>query len=188
MSNKQSTRGRLIPGAVVVLSLLNPALLSPALSDPALSDLAASAQSERVIEEITVTATKREQSVQDVPVSIGVVTGELIQAFDIRDMSDLQNFVPGLQVQQTFGTWAVRVRGLGSGITNLAFDSSVPVYRRCVLWPRQMHGVCVPRYGSCRSGSGAAGRPVWQKHYRRRAERNHGPPDGGIRRPDPSWR
>lgn len=121
MSNKQSTRGRLIPGAVVVLALLNPAL--PALSNPA-----ARAQSDRVIEEITVTATKREQSVQDVPVSIGVVTGEFIQAFDIRDMSDLQNFVPGLQVQQTFGTWAVRVRGLGSGITNLAFDSSVPIY------------------------------------------------------------
>ena len=43
-------------------------------------------------------------------------------------MSDVQNFVPGLQVQQTFGSWAVRIRGLGSGITNLAFDSSVPVY------------------------------------------------------------
>lgn len=128
MSNKQSTRGRLIPAAVVVLCLLNPALLNPALSDPALSSPVVAAQSARLIEEITVTATKREQSVQDVPVSIGVVTGELIQAFDIRDMSDLQNFVPGLQVQQTFGTWAVRVRGLGSGITNLAFDSSVPVY------------------------------------------------------------
>lgn len=86
------------------------------------------AQDSRVIDEITVTATKREESVQDVPVSVGVVTGEFMQTFDVKDMSDLQNFVPGLQVQQTFGSWAVRVRGLGSGITNLAFDSSVPVY------------------------------------------------------------
>ncbi len=81
-----------------------------------------------VLEEIVVTATKRARNLQDVPISVGVVTEELIETFDIRDMSDVQNFVPGLQVQQTFGSWAVRIRGLGSGITNLAFDSSVPVY------------------------------------------------------------
>ena len=81
-----------------------------------------------VLEEIIVTATKRAENVQDVPISIAVVTGEVIDKFGIQDMSELQNFVPGLQVQQTFGSWAVRVRGLGSGITNLAFESSVPVY------------------------------------------------------------
>ncbi len=81
-----------------------------------------------VLEEVVVTATKRESSLQDVPISVGVVTGDFMNTFDVRDMSDVQNFVPGLQVQQTFGSWAVRIRGLGSGITNLAFDSSVPVY------------------------------------------------------------
>ncbi len=86
------------------------------------------AEAPPVLEEIVVTATKRASNVQDVPISIGVVTGEFIETFDVRDMSDVQNFVPGLQVQQTFGSWAVRIRGLGSGITNLAFDSSVPVY------------------------------------------------------------
>ena len=85
-------------------------------------------ESTPVLEEIVVTATKRATNLQDVPISVGVVTGEMIDTFDIRDMSDVQNFVPGLQVQQTFGSWAVRVRGLGSGITNLAFDSSVPIY------------------------------------------------------------
>ena len=80
------------------------------------------------LEEVVVTATKRAENVQDVPISVGVVTGEFMKAFDIKDMSDVQNFVPGLQVQQTFGSWAVRVRGLGSGISNLAFDASVPIY------------------------------------------------------------
>jgi iron complex outermembrane receptor protein len=84
--------------------------------------------SEPVLEEVVVTATKRATNLQDVPISVGVVSGEFINEFDIRDVSDIQNFVPGLQVQQTFGSWAVRIRGLGSGITNLAFDSSVPVY------------------------------------------------------------
>ncbi|CAN0480507.1 unnamed protein product, partial [Scytosiphon promiscuus] len=80
-----------------------------------------------VLEEIVVTATKRASSLEDVPISVGVVTGDFMETFDVRDMSDVQNFVPGLQVQQTFGSWAVRIRGLGSGITNLAFGSSVPV-------------------------------------------------------------
>lgn len=81
-----------------------------------------------VLEEIVVTATKRASNLQDVPLSVGVVTGDFLKTFDVQDMSDVQNFIPGLQVQQTFGSWAVRIRGLGSGITNLAFDSSVPVY------------------------------------------------------------
>lgn len=81
-----------------------------------------------VLEEIVVTATKRASNVQDVPISVGVVNQEFIDTFAIKDVSDVQNFVPGLQVQQTFGSWAVRIRGLGSGITNLAFDSSVPIY------------------------------------------------------------
>lgn len=81
-----------------------------------------------VLEEVVVTATKRASNLQDVPISVGVVTAEFIEDFDIKDISDIQNFVPGLQVQQTFGSWAVRIRGLGSGITNLAFDSSVPIY------------------------------------------------------------
>jgi len=86
------------------------------------------AQAAQALEEIVVTATKREKNLNDVPISVGVVTGEFIDDFAIQDMSDAQNFLPGLQVQQTFGSWAVRIRGLGSGITNLAFDSSVPIY------------------------------------------------------------
>ena len=85
-------------------------------------------QSAQVLEEVVVTATKREKNLNDVPISVGVVSGEFIDDFSIQDISDAQNFIPGLQVQQTFGSWAVRIRGLGSGITNLAFDASVPVY------------------------------------------------------------
>lgn len=80
------------------------------------------------LEEVIVTATKRAESVQDVPISVNVVSMEALEAFDIADPADLQSFVPGLQVQKTFGGTSVRIRGLGSGITNLAFDSSVPIF------------------------------------------------------------
>ena len=104
-------------GAVVLAGMTTLLIQAPAYADDS-----------GVLEEIVVTATKRASNLQDVPISVGVVNGEFIKDFDIKDMSDVQNFVPGLQVQQTFGSWAVRIRGLGSGITNLAFDSSVPIY------------------------------------------------------------
>jgi len=91
------------------------------------STLVAQAQTAQ-LEEVIVTATKRAKNLQDVPISIGVVSGEFINKFDVKDLNDFQSYVPGLQIQSTFGSWAVRVRGLGSGITNLAFDSSVPVF------------------------------------------------------------
>jgi iron complex outermembrane receptor protein len=106
----------------------NPVLrnaISACLAGGLLSGFPAVAQQ---LEEVIVTATKRVENVQDVPVSIGVVNGEFIAKFDVKDMTEVQNYVPGLTVQSTFGSWAVRVRGMGSGITNLAFDSSVPVY------------------------------------------------------------
>ncbi len=86
------------------------------------------AESDMALEEIIVTATKRAESLQDVPISIGVVSGETVDKYRIEDMRDLQSFVPNFTVQSTFGNWAVRVRGLGSGVTNLAFDSSVSIF------------------------------------------------------------
>lgn len=93
---------------------------------PAGQSLASS--SERTLEEIVVTATKRTESLEDVPISVGVVTGALIEEFEIADLNDIQSYVPNLSVQKTFGNWAIRVRGLGSGVTNLAFDSSVSIF------------------------------------------------------------
>ncbi len=91
---------------------------------------------EMMLEEIVVTATKRSENLQDVPISVGVVSGEFVDKFDIVDLGDFQSYVPSLQVQKTFGSWAVRVRGLGSAITNLAFDSSVPVFNDGVYCAR----------------------------------------------------
>ena len=52
------------------------------------------------IDEIVVTANKREQSLQDVPVSVSVTSGETIQRAAIVDILDLQTSVPSLRVNQ----------------------------------------------------------------------------------------
>ena len=52
------------------------------------------------LEEIIVTASKREQSVQDVSVSITSITGDTMTRFGIRDFNDYINLVPGLSTSQ----------------------------------------------------------------------------------------
>ena len=83
---------------------------------------------DRRLQAVVVKSTKRDTTLQDAPISIGVVSGETIEDYQVADLTDLQNFVPNLTVQKTFGNWAVRIRGLGSGVTNIAFDSSVSVF------------------------------------------------------------
>nr|WP_321360377.1 TonB-dependent receptor [uncultured Hyphomonas sp.] len=82
----------------------------------------------RRLQAVIVQSTKRSTTLQDAPISIGVVSGETIADYQVADLTDLQSFVPNLTVQKTFGNWAVRIRGLGSGIANIAFDSSVSVF------------------------------------------------------------
>ena len=80
------------------------------------------------LEEVTVTATKRAENLMDVPISIGVVPGDIIRDLNIQNLTDLQAFVPSFTVQSTFGNWAIRIRGIGSGQTNLGFSSSVSIF------------------------------------------------------------
>lgn len=111
-----------------------PCLNGVALAQEASDDIANEVEtaqadaSSRRLDTVVVQSTKRETTLQDAPISIGVVSGETIEDYNIADLTDLQNFVPNLVVQKTFGNWAVRIRGLGSGVTNIAFDSSVSVF------------------------------------------------------------
>ncbi len=110
------------------LRAVRPFTVSALLLFPAASFAASDSPTNPVLEEIVVTATKRTESLEDVPISISVVSGETIEKYQIVDLQDLQGYVPNLTVQRTFGNWAIRIRGLGSGVTNLAFDSSVSVF------------------------------------------------------------
>jgi iron complex outermembrane receptor protein len=82
-----------------------------------------------VLEEVLVTAQKRVENVQDIPVTINVVTGELIDNFSIRDTNDLADSVPGLIIQSTPQNLSqVTVRGLGTGSGGESLDQSVGLF------------------------------------------------------------
>lgn len=78
--------------------------------------------------DIIVTATRRPQTLQEVPISVGVVTGAAIERQGQRLFTDLQASVPNLQIDNTNGNYAITIRGLGSGANNLAFEQSVGLF------------------------------------------------------------
>ena len=53
--------------------------------------------------EIIVTASRREQRLQDVPMSVNVATGEQLERLKILDVKDVQQLAPGLELTNTFG-------------------------------------------------------------------------------------
>lgn len=82
-----------------------------------------------VLEEVIVTAQKRVENVQDIPVTINVVTGEALEAFNIRNTNDLANSVPGLVIQETPQNLSqITVRGLGTGAAGESLDQSVGLF------------------------------------------------------------
>lgn len=80
--------------------------------------------------EIIVTATKREQTLQDVPVAVSVTTAETIERAQIRDLKDLQTLVPSLRVSQLQSSANTNfiIRGFGNGANNPGIEPSVGVF------------------------------------------------------------
>jgi len=80
--------------------------------------------------EIIVTATKRAQSLQDIPLSVSVTSVDTIEKAQIRDLIDLQSVVPSLKIEQlnASGQTNFYIRGFGNGNGNDGIESSVGVF------------------------------------------------------------
>ena len=103
------------------------ALLSAlALFHAACIPLAVFAQDDdvRQIEEVTVTAERREASIQDTSISITALTAESLDDFGIRNQEDLQNFIPATTIQPYDST----IRGVGRNFRALGGDPGVATY------------------------------------------------------------
>ncbi len=69
-----------------------------------------------VLEEVVVTAQKRVQSLQDVPVAVSAINGELLMEAGVSDLLNLQLLVPSLTMEQNKGPGfaTFRIRGVGN--------------------------------------------------------------------------
>ena len=94
------------------------------------------AQDDEAIEEIIVTAQKREQNLQDVPLSILAISGEDIQAGGYENMEDLATFVPNLFMSDALTGQNLFMRGIGSTVANEAFEQAVAQFHDGVYYGR----------------------------------------------------
>ncbi|MCA1713946.1 MAG: TonB-dependent receptor plug domain-containing protein [Gammaproteobacteria bacterium] len=85
-----------------------------------------------------VTAQKREEQMQDVPIAITSLSEQLLQDTGVRDVKDLQVLVPGLTVTstQSEAQTTARIRGIGTVGDNAGLESSVGVVIDGVYRPR----------------------------------------------------
>ena len=79
---------------------------------PCLALMAAPAYSASVLEEITVTAQKREQNLQDVSVSVAAFSGDTMKNLGIQDPKDIANLIPNVSVQSTENFPSFNIRGV----------------------------------------------------------------------------
>ncbi len=114
-------------GSVLALAL--------GISSPA---LAQTDTTQHTIDEIVVTAQKREQSLQDVPIVVTSVNAQQLQDAGIRDIKDLTIVAPGLTVTSTSSSaiTTARIRGIGTVGDNPGLESSVGVVIDGVYRPR----------------------------------------------------
>jgi iron complex outermembrane receptor protein len=81
------------------------------------------------LEEVIVTAQKREQSIQDVPMAVTAIGGQLLEDNEINSISDLTKMVPSLKYTPGGSPQnsSIRVRGVGTDVYSSAVEPNVSV-------------------------------------------------------------
>src|ERR1700719_1928401 len=100
-------------------------LLAP-LADAATAAAGDSTSPEGTLYEIVVTAQKRSENLQDVPIAISTVSGEALAASAADSITALADMTPGLKMETVQGSIAPRIRGVGSDLPNV--ENSVAMY------------------------------------------------------------
>ncbi|MCA0901494.1 TonB-dependent receptor [Microbulbifer agarilyticus] len=82
------------------------------------------------IEHITVTATKREENIQEVPISISAFDKDFFKDSGETNFNALEQYTPSLKIQSgpDTRTTSLRIRGIGSAGSNAGIDPSVGVF------------------------------------------------------------
>ncbi|WGM30163.1 TonB-dependent receptor [Brevundimonas sp. NIBR11] len=137
-----------IRGTVSVSALLIAATLS---ASPAFAQTAPLEQEATRVDEIIVTATRREQRLIEAPVAVTAVGGEQLENSGVTDIRELTSLAPSVQFQTPGGgaDSSIRIRGVGTTSTNPGLESSVGVIIDGVI--RARTGVALSELGDLQS-------------------------------------
>ena len=117
---------------LMVCALLLPAALPAQTATTGAGASGAAAQPESAgLQEVVVTARRRSENLQDVPITVSAVTANTIQTLDITNVQDLNSLVPNLKISQdraTSSTINIYIRGVGQSDPLWGFEPGVGVY------------------------------------------------------------
>ena len=85
----------------------------------------------RAMEEIVVTATKREESIQDVPIAVSAFTGDDLEKRGVTDLYGLQEVAPSIAIYNSNSTsngGSIRIRGVGTTGNNPGLEAAVGTF------------------------------------------------------------
>ena len=92
------------------------------------TDAAAAATDGITLETVVVSAQKRIQSLQEVPISMTVLGEQTLEKSRIHSLYDIQQLAANFEVVQSPGWSVVSVRGVGGGGRNVGWDTRVGIY------------------------------------------------------------
>ncbi len=103
------------------------------LAAPAFAQEAPAGDSEGVVDDnvIIVTATKRAQDVQDIPLAVTAVSPEQLESQGVVNVTNITQVSPSFstsQAQNSSGTVVLRIRGVGTTSNNIGFESAVGIF------------------------------------------------------------
>ena len=109
--------------------LLSGLLGGVALASPARAQDSGAPQASAQVDDIVVTAQKREQSLQDVPISVKAFGEEALSALGAQSIGDLDTFTPGLSIDDTSVTQPkFAIRGVSTDDFGVGTDPSVGIF------------------------------------------------------------
>src|SRR5215813_14853902 len=130
LAGRRTTKSCLLP---VALAALAAAGISQAQEQAPQAETSAAAGS---LQELVVTATRREENLSKVPISVTALTQEALDARGVKDFSDVARFTPGVNFDNS-GTNNISIRGIsgtgGAGTTGIYIDDT-PIQMRALAF------------------------------------------------------
>jgi iron complex outermembrane recepter protein len=93
--------------------------------------LAQDARADKLVDEITVTARRREESLQDVPIAVSAYSGEMLEEVGAVDITALSNYTPNITLEvsrATNTTLTAYIRGIGQQDPVAGWEGGVGIY------------------------------------------------------------
>src|SRR5579863_4798464 len=107
----------------------------PTPADAAATTAAAPAESSGMLQEVLVTAQRRTQNIQDVPITIQAMTGKTLQSLNVQTFADYVKYLPNVSTgSQGPGMGTLFMRGLSTGVLGTQGQGSVGLFPNVAVY------------------------------------------------------